>query len=373
MAWTEVECDECGDGFEVQLYGKRRDREWKVDNWTWTCEECRAKTRESATQKATEEAAEMGLPKLIGSPKQVAWAETIRVGKIDAIEQFLQKQVSCKEDAQKQEAHTWLQALCEIAESRFWIDNRFATPEALIRLAAKNVTPPEEAALEKEAEVEATLRPGNPATETVAEISIVSDTIKIRFPEKREDFRELVKYGHYFRWDGPCWARTMRAIDPAPELKATEMGAVLLEAGFPIRIFDETIRERILEGRIERENSRLVCAQVKGDYKGCFAIQWRRRDGDFYQDAKRLPGARYSRPAVMVPPEQFEEVLDFAETEGFRLTEGAEKLLASAKEAKEKSLVVDPDIGNGPKPKAGRPELSPADAGGIDPELMDDF
>jgi len=370
MAWETVTCDKCGAEFDVQMYGKSSDREWKIDNWSWICDDCKEKDRTEKIVKSRAEAQDMGLPELIGSPKQIAWAETIRIKILNALAKHIKQEV---DNGQQQEMDRLFQHICTIFESRFWIDYRSESPGSILIYAARAVPTNDDITFEKEAEIEAILRPESTLTETIAEISIISNNIKIRFPERRDDFREIVKYQHYFRWDGSNWVRTMRAINPTPFDKVAELGAVLLKAGFPVRIFDEKIREQIINDRVERENTRLICAQTKGEYKGWFAIQWRRRDGDFYQNAKRLPGARYNKPAIVIPSEHFEEVLDFAETEGFKLTEGAGKLLVAAREAKEKTLVVDPKLKDSPKPKSARPNLHPEEAGDIDPELMDDF
>lgn len=62
----------CGHSTEVQLYGPGKERTRRMD-WmrTQECPACK-----TATAQATNEAA--GLPALVGTPKQVAWAESIR-------------------------------------------------------------------------------------------------------------------------------------------------------------------------------------------------------------------------------------------------------------------------------------------------------
>lgn len=66
MAKYDVECPECGDSYAVQLYGNSRDREWKLDNWDWTCDECKERARQEENKKAAAANAEAGLPALTG-------------------------------------------------------------------------------------------------------------------------------------------------------------------------------------------------------------------------------------------------------------------------------------------------------------------
>lgn len=68
----------CGHEGAVDIYGPSKDREWKKENaFSRLCPECREKARQQerdiANKKAAEAAAEMGLPKLTGTEKQVAW------------------------------------------------------------------------------------------------------------------------------------------------------------------------------------------------------------------------------------------------------------------------------------------------------------
>lgn len=82
MAWETIQ-HRCGHEERHQLYGPRRDREWKAKRLTEReCEPCDtarvARERAEAAAAAEAAATAQGLPALTGSPKQVAWAETVR-------------------------------------------------------------------------------------------------------------------------------------------------------------------------------------------------------------------------------------------------------------------------------------------------------
>lgn len=82
----------CGHEGRVQIYGPTKDRQWKADReFSKLCPECWAKKlaedRERQNAEATAKAAEMGLPELTGTPKQVAWANTLRQRLIDKFDE----------------------------------------------------------------------------------------------------------------------------------------------------------------------------------------------------------------------------------------------------------------------------------------------
>jgi hypothetical protein len=82
MAKYEVNFS-CGHTETVNLIGKHKGRERKIE-WlkTQMCYACYQDVKQSIREKeleaAKEQAEKSGLPELLGSEKQVAWAETIR-------------------------------------------------------------------------------------------------------------------------------------------------------------------------------------------------------------------------------------------------------------------------------------------------------
>lgn len=78
MAHYTVTCEECGCKYEVQLFGKMDSREWNLEHDTHICGNCTVKLRAKQNEVAAKANAEAGLPALTGTPKQIAWAESIR-------------------------------------------------------------------------------------------------------------------------------------------------------------------------------------------------------------------------------------------------------------------------------------------------------
>ena len=89
MSWYEG-IYSCGHEGRINIIGPTKDRQRKAD-WYFSnvCPECYKKylkeERENKNKEAAEKSAEMELPKLIGTEKQVAWANSIRIEKINAL------------------------------------------------------------------------------------------------------------------------------------------------------------------------------------------------------------------------------------------------------------------------------------------------
>lgn len=61
-----------------------------------------------------------------------------------------------------------------------------------------------------------------------------------------------------------------------------------------------------------------------------------------YQLARKLPGAKWHNGKMLVKPEHFEAVDDFARLYEFRFSEGGQSLLAEAKAARAAAFTVTP-------------------------------
>lgn len=370
----------CGHDETVGLIGKIKDREWRLEHVEphKLCSECYqkqlAEQREKENREAAEAAKDMNLPALTGTEKQIPWAETIRQQLLADIDAYIYEFVGEKHrnDPKLVEAIENIKAK---TEARWWIDHRFCRYTDFRELLEKSAKEVKASRLEQtgvDAKIEAAVRPENPKTETVAEIRALEKEVEINFPEKRDDFRKLVKDMGY-RWDNGCWRRKLYAKNGTPQDRAAEAGHRLLGAGFVIRIYDESIRNKAITGDYEPECTCWVQKRTEGKYDGWLAINWG-HDEDFYSVAKRLPGARWSKPSMVVPPENFEEVLDFAQMYGFKVSEAAQGVIEAARYAKEATLTakVEPVKKQGKVIADGKPPVLevPVEVG-IDDEFKD--
>lgn len=126
MKYTVKHC--CGHEEVHTLFGKRDQREWRLAKLAEEkCSECQAKDRAAFNEKKAQENKEAGLPELAGTPKQVAWAESIRSEKIKELEK-LKSYIS---DNIRPEAKHMLDGVLKIIDDTInqtsaeeWINNR---------------------------------------------------------------------------------------------------------------------------------------------------------------------------------------------------------------------------------------------------------
>lgn len=370
MAKYDIEY-KCGHIETEQLYGKTSEREryveWAKDNKL--CPECYREAKElhqkEESLKAATANSEAGLPPLTGTEKQIAWAETIRAERIkeidaatasydDKLKNMADKNLMDKANARALEdgflsledaficGKEATKAIKGITSAHWWIDNRSSNTGHILVDKAKEIakTRKEQAPQAVEAKVEATVRPESPKTETVAEIRALEKSVEVVFPEKREDFWQIIKKQLHFEWSGSSWKRVIKSTNGTPSDRAAEVGHKLLAAGLPIRIFNEETRNKAVSGNYEQECTRWVMARTSGQYQGWFAVNWTEMNDNLYRAARKLPGSKWDNPSVVVPSEQFEEVLDFAGMYGFKLSDGAQELVNQARKIKEAALVA---------------------------------
>jgi len=327
MARYVVKCDTCGQSMDFHTWGgNSRDRQWRADHWSHECDECKQKRVSQINEKNAEKNREEGLPLLVGSEKQIAWAETIRAS-------FVQASSNLVVDSSTNYKIT---KLFKNTSASFWIDRRGRELNKLLEEIEDEeveIKKDLEQKLQKEAELEATIRPETALSETVAYIFAEDEKICIEFPEKREDFRTLVK-AHGFSWGNARWYRKLSITTGSKEDRISEIGNLLLIEGFIVRIFDEELRKKAIEGIYEPEHTRWIRT-----YKGKFSIKWKRYYEDFYAEARKIPTSKWDNPTVDVKSEQFEAVEDFANEYDFRFTPKALELLEEAKAFKKAQLI----------------------------------
>ena len=217
------------------------------------------------------------------------------------------------------------------------------------------------------------VRPVETITATIAWLTIDAHTIRILFPEKRDDFRAVVKRLGYV-WDNPYWRREFNAKLSAETIlyRAAEVAHHLLAAGFCVAPPTVAVRELALSADYEPEPHRMIKVLQDGSCAGWFAIRWPYED-DLYKEASSLPAARYAKPYVAVPPEHFAAVLDFAEVYQFTLSDAARELAAQAQALEASALIAVnlPPVTEAPTVDWQRPDLDDTDTYGIDDELLD--
>ena len=370
----------CGCTTRHDLIGPHKSREWRIKILSEKpCDSCWREERERRNAEQNAEAAkanrELELPALIGTEKQIPWAESIRLRLLRAVDEVLQIRGDLRDHPHMPAV---LDALYAETRASWWIDQRDTHPiEVVSHLLRTQPAPVDHIPIAERAtvEAEATVRPERTITNTVAEIRASGSAVQILFPERRDDFRLLMHELRY-HWKETAWKREIGPFNGTVADRAAEVGHQLLSAGFAVRLYDPVLRSQAIAGEFEAEVRRWVKKAVGNNpYAGWFVISWPRGE-DFYKAAKRITGSRYGKGGVYVPPEQFEEVLDFAEVHGFRISDGAAELAEAARQVRENALVAyvkarkvraDP-----PVPGAIPPRLIVPEEVGIDAALRDD-
>lgn len=400
----------CGHTGIVQLYGKTKDRERKLE-WmsnSVLCEDCQKIEFAKQNALAAMDNRASGLPPLTGTEKQAAWAESLRAECHKALTAattpvellrmtvrhaqdlaLTEEQVKTSQYNTPETARALMQSLIdklftEQTKASYWIDRRpklrangdiydwDEVTDELIKQFAEAVKAAAAPAAEA-AKPEQTQQPGTPApveppkpqqVETLApERPTTSSIVKINYTseevtaitDKSEAFRKIVKDLGY-EWNGTVWMRKLTARTGAAQDRAAELGNALLRAGFSIQI-DTALFEKAINGSFEPECKRWISRLVGGEYTGRFAIVWGGYDDKMYNLARKLPGAKWHQGKMLVKPEHFEAVEDFARLYGFRFSEGGQALLAEAKAARAAALTVTPATPTTPEKKDGLKEV----------------
>lgn len=333
----------CGHRGEIRLIGTHKVREWKYENeFSKMCPNCYReyleKIRMEENLKAEEKAKEMNLPQLVGTEKQVAWANTLRQKFIDLTEEnFTEEELT---EDEFEEIRIWI--LENRTEAKYWIDNR-ENKKNLIIMEIKNALKTEEEILEeeykKEVEIESTVKPANAITPLAAEITFTDKVVKVKF-EKNNTFKTLVKDLGY-SWNKEYWYRSIGIKTGKAEDRAAELGNKLLGLGIPIMIMDKETRENAINGMYEPECDRWILLRVS---KNKLAIEWNNRNSELYSKAMSLPGA-YWGSGVLVDPSHYKEVQEFGELYGFKFSKGAIRTIEEFKEKQNKISIVTPTKG----------------------------
>ncbi len=213
------------------------------------------------------------------------------------------------------------------------------------------------------------IRPEKFVSRTIARISITQTAVSVNFPEKRDDFREVVK-GLGYAWDESAWVKLVKNWTGAAN-RAAELGHQLLLVGFWIAPPTVEVQNLIINESYQAEQKRVISVQQGGEYDGWFRIWWTRSE-DCYKAASRITASHYYKPVVVVPPEHYDEVEDFAGRHYFHLTQTAQQLAARARASLEAALLLsirEPEPLDEPD---GIPDLGLPETIGIADELIDD-
>lgn len=346
MAWYYGKFS-CGCEGRVNVIGPMKNRQYIADRkFEGLCPECyqskleRDKERDNTI--ALEKAAEMGLPELKGTEKQVPWANTLRHR---LIQEFQELEYKDRKDRKDREELTIIldYILREKKTAQWYIDNRYTDIFTIINKIKPMAMKPEEEKIQEELELkrieeikaECTVFPAeNCQYEEAAEISLSTEDrlVTVNF-SKNDEFREIVKnLGYTWNSQKKQWYRKIYMTNGTVEDRAVEVGNVLLNNGFPIRIMEPDLLQKAISGDFIPEHKRWIFARTEGEYEGRLAINWDGRNDELYQRARKLPSSIWDSPSVVVKVEYYEHVEEYARINYFKFTPRAKELIKKHKE-----------------------------------------
>ena len=324
-------CCECGKSFAASKILASRDQANNWEEWAKSniieCDECKEKARqaerEEANKKAAESAKEFELPELTGSEKQVAWANTIRVGYYTEYSKVVdgytkltkEQQAKCNEEFEQ------FNKIVDYVFSNknsasFWIEHRGVNIRAIVRELESEALKSEEKSEVQEVIADYAVKPENTITDAVAEVKYSNSMLTVSFPSKNNALIKVCKDA-CMKWNSNSllWERKLSEITGTID-RVVEIGHKLLKAGIPIAIADENVRNKAVAG--EYKDECLLWVMNGPDDK--LRVSW--SDGDWYEKSKRISGAKWSseKRNMMVPVSSFEEIRDFAECNNFKVT-----------------------------------------------------
>lgn len=178
--------------------------------------------------------------------------------------------------------------------------------------------------------------PPDPLTASIARISVEEETGKARvyFPENLDPFKDVVKRLGY-KWQKPYWVQRQTVDDVVLFDRMAELARDLLAAGFRVKA-DTAVVQAAVSGTFAEAPRRTVC----GDGE-MFGFWWAFGD-DWGDVVATLPGARWSdrHRYITVPGEQYEAVLDFAQTHDFMMLPTAVALVEQVRLEVEGAWIV---------------------------------
>ena len=322
-------------------------------------------------------AKEMELPELTGTEKQVQWANTLRqklIEKFDIDEKYFEMLKSeydlAFENLKFEDVSTILDyILLNKTDAKYYIDNRLDDIDDYMKREMKEALKTETEIINEKSELEvkteSTVKPENAITDIPVEIILKEDKIQVKY-EKNDDFRDLVKKLNY-SWNG-VWERKINELTGNIEDRAAELGNKLLNAGFPIIILDNDIREKAVNGIYEPECNRWIALRTEGDYKGQLAIKWWGKNDKLYKTARSLPGAHWNNGSMVLKAWHYKEVQDFANVLGFKFTKAALQAIEEYKKQTENVEIINPVKIENKEPKDGLAEILKSGS-----EILDDL
>lgn len=336
----------CGHNGDITLYGPTKERERRI---AWLEQQICPKCQDE--QSAAFEG-ENDLPALEGSERQVSWARKIRADLFQKLDEWNEEEKQraaedpehfLNDDKREQCYADAYQYFAQQESASYWIDNRDSSPfwEYIHKWkSGKRMSTVQEVRAEAErihaALMEATVKPRNQTTDIRAEIACIDGIVRI-ISGKDQTIIDTVKEDGY-QWDGGKWWLKICEPTGTAEDRMAEIGNKLLNAGVPITIYDDKIRQMAVDGSFQPRKYRWI---THADATHVW-LWWKGTDMTMSDALQDLPSGKWRYGHMQVLTKYFAEIRDIADTHGFSITEKAEAILRAAEEADTLTLKVNP-------------------------------
>lgn len=399
--YTFTDTYACGHEGEVVQGGYTEEYAQGVaqDKFSGLCPECEAKEREKQRQEETrlakEEAERLGLPKLKGTKKQKEWAIVLRKKITDQVledlsdpHDFTEKALKAQtisnallqwgytedniheneEDFAENVAAAWMQFIKEdelTRSSTFWIArNKFIRYSGITthdmvmsykdyskRLRLYSKSNKEILKKAKEADEmtkymmhDCYIKPMENHQQYPIDVTITADThIRLSSP-KDQGVIDIAKHKGY-TWNGDNWVKEITPYIGEVDDCIAEIGNALLSEGYSVYFMVDRypdIKWMATHGEFTPENPKWILAPK--DVEDSLIITWPwyiSSDVDYYQEAKKLKGAKWAKgEGMLVPVSNYREILDFADLNNFMVSSQANKRIEVYKESADKAEKV---------------------------------
>lgn len=348
-AHANCTCSICGAKFEktTTKYNRReadRWEEWAEQTFT-LCPACEQKEREAKAAELAKKAAEEGMATLVGTPKQITWAEQLREKYIQRMDEewneMREELARTEESGHGDSKHanilrndikrfdaTRTYILRNVSSASWWIDKRgtfakYVLGEFYKSHQAEIDTQDEPEVQEESAEILTTETPDH----GTATIKIIGQHVQASYP-KDETFRQIVKdMGFRFDSDDIVWVLRCDQFTGGAKDRAAELANELLRAGFSVVLDDPEAREMAVAATFEPRTKLWVSILTSGKFGGWLKIALpKERDQErdrLYSETRKLRGAKYDNGYMVIPVSSHDLVEDFAQVNGYKLSEGA--------------------------------------------------
>lgn len=234
MARAYYTCPECN--LNVEVEGRNRsDANRKAEWFAQSGRICRDCANKAATEVGIQFAKENNLPELTGTPKQIAWAESIRHAFLDILDENISHvarilgQKDILTDELRAEAHEYFRS---IDRASLWIDMRIC-----FGIHVKEWLRPQLAAQAIPADIrgETIVRPEHSTPSQIVILEVQSDQVSIQAADDKKLAEILLQQGctwsyHLLKW--------LYRLYDNKALNVAHLANSILEAGFAVQILN---------------------------------------------------------------------------------------------------------------------------------------